>query len=77
MTDPLLAEGVALRSDDLIAVRRIALSMSSPASLAALPGGFATKRKGRGLEVADTREYAPGDDIRHLDRGTTARTGRL
>lgn len=77
MTQALQAPGVALRSESLIALRRVALSTHAAPVLAALPGGFATRRKGHGLEVADMREYVAGDDIRHLDRGTTARTGRL
>lgn len=77
MTDALDVPGVALRSADLIALRRVALSSVAVPILAALPGGFATRAKGQGLEVADMREYLPGDDLRHLDRGTTARTGRL
>ena len=77
MTGPLDAPGVALKSDGLIALRRVALSADVAPVLAALPGGFATRRKGHGLEVADMREYVAGDDIRHLDSGTTARTGRL
>ena len=71
------APGVTLRADDLIALRRVIQSASAAPMLAALPGGFATRQKGRGLEVADVREYVQGDDLRHLDRGTTARTGRL
>ncbi len=77
MTAALQAPGVALGADGLIALRRVALMTEAAPVVAALPGGFATRRKGHGLEVADIREYAPGDDIRHLDRGTTARTGRL
>ncbi|GFE52259.1 hypothetical protein So717_40120 [Roseobacter cerasinus] len=77
MSGALDAPGVALRSDALIALRRVALNADISPVLAALPGGFATRRKGHGLEVADMREYVAGDDIRHLDRGTTARTGRL
>ncbi|MCV3274053.1 DUF58 domain-containing protein [Roseobacter sinensis] len=77
MNEALEAPGVGLRSDTLIALRRVALAAESAPALAALPGGFATRRKGHGLEVADMREYVAGDDLRHLDRGTTARTGRL
>ncbi len=77
MNAALEAPGVALGSEALIALRRVALSSDAAPVLAALPGGFATRRKGHGLEVADMREYVAGDDIRHLDRGTTARTGRL
>ena len=77
MTAALQAPGVALKAERLIALRRVALASETAPVLAPLPGGFATKRKGRGLEVADIREYVAGDDIRHLDRGATARTGRL
>ncbi|MEM7042774.1 MAG: DUF58 domain-containing protein [Pseudomonadota bacterium] len=71
------APGVTLSANHLISLRHVALASETSAVLAALPGGFATRRKGRGLEVADVREYVRGDDLRHLDRGATARTGRL
>ncbi|WP_299964112.1 DUF58 domain-containing protein [uncultured Roseobacter sp.] len=77
MSAALEAPGVALGAAALIALRRVALTAQADPVLAALPGGFATRRKGHGLEVADMREYVAGDDLRHLDRGTTARTGRL
>ncbi|MEL6963211.1 MAG: DUF58 domain-containing protein, partial [Pseudomonadota bacterium] len=71
------APGVSLSANHLIALRHVALTSEGSDVLAALPGGFATRRKGRGLDVADVREYVRGDDLRHLDRGATARTGRL
>lgn len=77
MSAALDIDGVSLRADGLIALRQIALKRSTEPVLAALPGGFAVKRKGNGQEVADVREYVAGDDIRHLDRGATARTGQL
>ncbi len=77
MSDALQAPGVALRAEALIGLRRAALMKTLDIPLAALPGGFVTKRKGHGQDVADVREYVAGDDIRHLDRGTTARTGTL
>jgi uncharacterized protein (DUF58 family) len=40
-----------------------------------LPGGFVSRRRGRGLEMVDIRVFSEGDDIRHLDHNTTARTG--
>ncbi len=71
------ADGVSLSATGLIALRSVALHTAADRVLAALPGGFATRRKGQGQEVADLREYQSGDDIRHLDRSATARTGRL
>jgi uncharacterized protein (DUF58 family) len=32
--------------------------------------------RGPGLELAEIREYQPGDDVRHIDWNTTARTDR-
>ena len=77
MTAVLSHAGVTLTSDALIALRRVALTTQAETPVVALPGGFLTRRRGHGVEVADAREYVAGDDIRHLDRGTTARTGRL
>ncbi len=77
MTATAFAPGAVLTSEGLIALRRLAVIRDRPQAQAALPGGFATRRKGPGLEVAEIRDYVPGDDIRHLDRNGTARTGRL
>jgi uncharacterized protein (DUF58 family) len=32
--------------------------------------------RGSGMELAEVREYQPGDDVRHIDWNTTARTDR-
>lgn len=77
MTAALAAAGVALRADDLIRLRMVTPKGSDAVALASLPGGFVTRKRGHGQETADVREYVDGDDIRHLDRGSTARTGRL
>ncbi|NVO56684.1 DUF58 domain-containing protein [Rhodobacteraceae bacterium B1Z28] len=77
VTGALSHAGVSLSTKALIALRRVALSDSATPPVAALPGGFLTRKRGQGIEVADVREYVAGDDIRHLDRGTTARTGRM
>ncbi len=69
--------GACLRSSDLIALRAMALAAEEDPALAELPGGFVTLRRGHGQEIAELREYVPGDDLRHLDRGTTARSGKL
>lgn len=77
MTAALQSPGVALGVQELIALRQVILQATTYPVLANLPGGYSTKRKGHGLEVADTREYVPGDDVRHVDRNATARTGRM
>lgn len=41
------------------------------------PGRHPGARPGAGLEFADYRKYAPGDDLRYLDWGLLARTDRL
>lgn len=41
------------------------------------PGRHTGSRPGAGLEFADYRKYAPGDDLRYLDWGLLARTDRL
>ncbi len=38
-------------------------------------GEYHSAFKGRGMEFAEVREYAPGDDVRTIDWNVTARTG--
>jgi len=38
-----------------------------------LAGGYRTARRGAGTDLAGLREYAPGDDARHIDWNVTAR----
>jgi len=40
-----------------------------------LAGEYESAFKGRGMEFEEVREYAPGDDVRHIDWNVTARTG--
>ena len=75
MSGALEAPGVALTAAGLIALRPLALSGAAGTTATALPGAFRTRRRGQGHEIADLREYVPGDDLRHIDRGATARTG--
>ncbi|MCJ2011138.1 DUF58 domain-containing protein [Methylobacterium sp. J-076] len=60
-------------------LRHLARRGASPATrtLAGLPGGIVTRRRGRGSEPEDVRLWAEGDDRRHIDRNATARTGQL
>ena len=73
---PLETSGVALDTEKLLWLRHLArVRAERPSALTALPGGFIVKRRGRGLELDDIRIFVEGDDMRHLDRNTTARTG--
>lgn len=66
---PTLAELIALRGASRHRVvpgrGRLGLVGQSPSSL-----------RGRGMEYAESREYVPGDDARHIDWRLTARSGR-
>ena len=41
-----------------------------------LQGHALSNLRGRGMEYAESREYAQGDDARHIDWRLTARSGR-
>src|SRR5574337_1330752 len=38
-----------------------------------LQGDYRTLLRGAGIDLADLREYQPGDDVRHIDWNVTAR----
>lgn len=78
MAAPAKSDGITVNADRLIAQRAFVLGHDrfDPA-ISALPGGFAIRRRGNGQVVSDSRAYVSGDDIRHVDRGATARTGSL
>lgn len=66
---PTLAELVALRA--LADGRRPARRGAS-----GVQGHALSNLRGRGMEYAESRDYARGDDARHIDWRLTARTGR-
>lgn len=65
-----------LDPDHLLALRHLARRRDGARSATALPGGLVIRARGRGLETAEIRAFADGDDPRHIDRNATARTGR-
>lgn len=67
---PTLAELVALRATVLARLprRRGRHGASGPAP---------SPLRGRGMEYAESRDYAQGDDARHIDWRLTARSGRM
>jgi len=52
------------------------LSLARPTVRALQNGQYLSSFKGRGMEFDETRPYAQGDDVRHLDWRVTARTGK-
>ena len=73
--NPFEAPGVSIDVDGLLALRHLAQDGGASTSATTMPGGFVSRRRGRGLETADIRVFEEGDDIRHIDRNATARTG--
>lgn len=71
--------GIHLSGETLMGLRHLARRGVSPATrtLAGLPGGIVTKKRGRGSEPDDVRLWSEGDDMRFIDRNATARTGEL
>ncbi|MCB1311231.1 MAG: DUF58 domain-containing protein [Sedimentitalea sp.] len=74
----LAGAGVRVGAEALIAERAAALrALGGAGPVSALPGGFAVRKRGQGQVIADSRPYIQGDEMRHVDRGATARTGTL
>ncbi|WP_367380202.1 DUF58 domain-containing protein [Stenotrophomonas cyclobalanopsidis] len=74
-----VAEGDGLRPQlaELVALRRLAQRPPPPRRGRVGNAGQApSPMRGRGMEYAESREYVPGDDARHIDWRVTARTGR-
>ncbi|GLK69181.1 DUF58 domain-containing protein [Hansschlegelia plantiphila] len=77
--DGALVPGVDLDATALMGLKHLT-GRGAPTGarrLAARPGGIVTRRRGRGSEIDDVRPWVDGDDIRHVDRNATARTGLL
>lgn len=55
-------------------LRRLDWTVLRPIALR-LGGDLRSVARGSGLDLAEIREYQPGDDVRHLDWSATARTG--
>lgn len=72
-----MTDGITPNLDELVALRRAVLGRRPPRrGRHGLSGQAASPMRGRGMEYAESREYANGDDARHIDWRLTARTGR-
>ncbi|AWN53819.1 DUF58 domain-containing protein [Methylobacterium sp. 17Sr1-1] len=78
-SDPFSPPGIALEASALMGLRHLARrgTGATTRGRSGLPGGLVTRRRGRGTEPDDVRPWAEGDDVRHIDRNATARTGTL
>jgi uncharacterized protein (DUF58 family) len=70
-------KGTSIDANGLILLKHIATigRQSGNIRTQSMPGPIATKRRGRGSEIDDIRLWSYGDDIRTIDRNSTARTG--
>jgi uncharacterized protein (DUF58 family) len=57
-------------------LRRLQWTVLRPLATA-LGGDERSLIRGAGMELAEVREYQPGDDVRHIDWNTTARTEQV
>ncbi len=72
-----MTEGITPSLDELVALRRAVRGRRPPRhGRHGLSGPAPSPMRGRGMEYAESREYANGDDARHIDWRLTARTGR-
>ena len=80
MSSPTSTITTGLRPDlaELIALReRVHGRPPARRGAATVAGPAASPFRGRGMEYAESRPYAAGDDVRHVDWRLTARSGRL
>jgi len=74
---PLHADGVTPTLAELVALRASALGRRPPKrGRHGVSGHALSPLRGRGMEYAESREYAIGDDARHIDWRLTARSGK-
>lgn len=77
-TSPAHADGLRPSLAELIALReRVRGWPPAQRGTATAAGPAQSPFRGRGMEYAESRPYAPGDDSRYIDWRLTARSGKL
>ena len=76
-SQPLRADGITPTLAELVALRASAIGRRPPKrGRHSVSGHALSPLRGRGMEYAESREYAIGDDARHIDWRLTARSGK-
>jgi len=72
-----MSDGLAPTLAELVALRAVAQGRRPPKrGRHGISGQALSPMRGRGMEYAESREYAIGDDARHIDWRLTARSGK-
>src|SRR3546814_6061139 len=72
-----MSEGIIPTLAELVALRAAAQGRRPPRrGRHGVSGQAPSPLRGRGMEYAESREYAHGDDARHIDWRLTARSGK-
>jgi uncharacterized protein (DUF58 family) len=76
-SQPLHADGITPTLAELVSLRASALGRRPPKrGRHGVSSHALSPLRGRGMEYAESREYAIGDDARHIDWRLTARSGK-
>jgi uncharacterized protein (DUF58 family) len=76
-SQPAHADGITPTLAELVALRASAFGRRPPKrGRHGVSGQALSPLRGRGMEYAESREYAIGDDARHIDWRLTARSGK-
>lgn len=73
-----MSDGLFVELNELIFLKNLGFGnkLFKPKKTSHYDGSYTSKIRGRGMEFAEVRNYQPGDEVKHIHWGITARTGR-